>query len=41
MFGFGEITAIEGNSIIVQFNNLGVKKLGYEFCMKKKLLEFI
>ncbi|WP_300411216.1 hypothetical protein [Lagierella sp.] len=41
VFGLGEIIAVEGISIIVQFNKLGLKKLGYEFCIKKKLLEFI
>lgn len=40
-FGCGEITAIEGTSIAVQFDKVGIKKMGYEFCMKKKLLEFI
>ena len=40
-FGFGEITAIEGNSVVVQFDKVGLKKMGYEFCMEKKLLEFI
>ena len=41
MFGSGKITAIEGTSIVVQFDKAGVKKMGYEFCMEKKLLEFI
>jgi len=40
-FGLGKITAIEGTSIVVQFDMVGLKKMGYEFCMKKKLLEFI
>lgn len=40
-FGLGEITAIEGTSIVVQFDKVGLKKMGYEFCMEKKLLEFI
>lgn len=40
-FGFGEITAIEGTSIAVQFDKVGLKKMEYEFCMEKKLLELI
>ncbi len=40
-FGLGKITAIEGTSIVVQFDMVGLKKMGYEFCMEKKLLEFI
>ena len=40
-FGLGKITAIEGTTIVVQFDKVGLKKMGYEFCMKKKLLEFI
>lgn len=41
LFGVGTITAIEGTSIAVQFDKVGLKKMGYEFCMQKKLLEFI
>lgn len=41
ILGFGEIIDIEGISIIVKFDNLGVKKLGYEFCMENKLLRLI
>lgn len=41
MFGSGKIAAIEGTSIVVQFDKTGLKKMGYEFCMEKKLLEFI
>lgn len=41
VFGFCEITAIEGASVVVQFDKVGLKKMGYEFCMEKKLLEFI
>lgn len=41
MFGIGTITAIEGASIAVEFDKVGLKKLEYEFCMEKKLLEFI
>ena len=40
-FGLGKITAIEGTSVVVQFDKVGSKKMGYEFCMEKKLLEFI
>ena len=40
-FGFGKITAIEGTSVVVQFDKVGLKKIGYEFCMEKNLLEFI
>lgn len=41
MFGLGEITAIEGTSITVRFEKVGLKKMEYEFCMEKKLLELI
>ena len=40
-FGAGKIIAIEGASIAVQFDKSGPKRLGYEFCMQKNLLEFI
>lgn len=40
-FGTGVITAIEGTTIAVEFDNVGLKKMGYEFCMTNKLLEFI
>lgn len=40
-FGVGTITAIEGISIAVEFNKVGLKRMGYEFCMEKKMLEFI
>ena len=40
-FGTGVITAIEGTSIVVNFDKAGIKKMGYEFCMNNKLLEFI
>lgn len=40
-FGLGKITTIEGTSIVVQFDKVGLKKMGYEFCWEKKLLEFI
>lgn len=40
-FGTGVITAIEGSAIAVEFDKVGPKKMGYEFCMNNKLLEFI
>lgn len=40
-FGVGTITAIEGTSIVVEFDKAGLKKMGYKFCMEKKMLEFI
>lgn len=40
-FGKGVITAIEGTSMAVEFDTVGLKKMGYEFCMEKKLIEFI
>lgn len=40
-FGVGTITAIEGTSIAVEFDKVGLKRMGYEFCMEKKMLEFI
>lgn len=40
-FGVGIITAIEGGSIVVEFDKVGKKNMGYEFCMEKKMLEFI
>ena len=41
IFGIGAITAIEGTSVAVDFDKVGLKKMGYEFCMEKKILEFI
>ena len=40
-FGTGVITAIEGGTIVVNFDKVGEKKMGYEVCMKNKLLQFI
>lgn len=40
-FGIGTITGISGASIDVNFDKVGEKKMGYEFCMEKKMLEFI
>lgn len=41
IFGFGVIAAIEGSVIVVSFDRVGEKKIGYEFCIEKKMLEFI
>ena len=40
-FGVGIVASIDGTSIAVDFDKAGVKKMGYEFCMNNKLLEFI
>lgn len=40
-FGIGVIINISGAAIEVQFDKAGIKKMRYEFCMEKKLLEFI
>lgn len=40
-FGIGTITGISGGSIDVTFDMAGEKKMGYEFCMKNNMLEFI
>lgn len=40
-FGTGIITTIEGLSVIVNFDKVGTKKIGYEFCMKNNILELI
>lgn len=40
-FGTGKITEIAGTTIVIQFETVGEKKIGYEFCMEKKLLEFV
>lgn len=40
-FGIGTITGICGASIDVNFEEVGEKKMGYEFCLEKKMLEFI
>lgn len=40
-FGVGIITGINGASIDVTFEKDGQKKMGYEFCMKNNMLEFI
>ncbi len=40
-FGIGVITDISAGNIIVDFDTDGTKKMGYEVCMKNRLLEFI
>ncbi len=40
-FGSGIIIGISGTALEIKFDNTGTKKLGYEFCMEKKLLSFI
>lgn len=40
-FGKGVVTAIVGTTIAVEFEKVGLKKMGYEFCMNNKLLAFI
>lgn len=40
-FGVGIIKAIDGEAIDINFEKVGIKKLGYDFCMKNNMLEFI
>ena len=40
-YGDGTITGISGIIIVVSFDAVGEKKLGYEVCIKNKLIEFI
>ena len=40
-YGKGTITGIAGGIIIVTFNSVGEKKLGYEVCIKNRLIELI
>ena len=40
-YGKGTITGIAGGIIIVTFTSVGEKKLGYEVCIKNRLIEFI
>lgn len=40
-FGTGVIAAMEGTIIAVEFDKVGLKKIGYEFCMNHKLIELI
>lgn len=41
VFGVGIITEIDGSAIIVNFQKIGEKRMGYEYCMKKNMLEFV
>lgn len=41
VFGTGVIKKINGTNIEVIFDKVGIKRLGYEFCIKNKLIEFI
>ena len=40
-FGDGTITGINGTTIVVNFTSVGEKQLGYEVCIKDKLIEVI
>ena len=40
-YGEGTITGIVGKIIVVSFPSVGEKKLGYEVCIKNKLIEFV
>ena len=40
-YGEGTITGVTDTIIVVSFNSVGEKKLGYEVCMKNKLIELI
>ena len=40
-YGEGTITGISGAIIVVSFDSVDEKKLGYEVCIKNKLMEFI
>ena len=41
-YGIGTVIATNGSSSIdVTFEQVGIKKMGYEVCMKNHLLEFI
>ena len=40
-FGTGIVTVIDGSSIVVNFDKVGEKMVGYEFCMENKMLEFV
>lgn len=40
-FGIGVIKKITGSNIEVKFDKVGDKALGYEVCIKNKLIEFI
>lgn len=38
-FGLGTITDIYSTSVGITFDKVGKKNIGYEFCIKNKLLE--
>jgi hypothetical protein len=40
-FGTGVITGTEVGAIVVNFDKVGEKKMGYEICVKNKLLQFL
>lgn len=40
-FGIGTIASIDGSTINVDFDTVGLKKMGYEFCMKNSILQFL
>lgn len=40
-YGEGTIIGVAGSVIIVSFDSIGEKRLGYEVCIKNKLIEFI
>lgn len=41
LFGYGTITSISRTIIGIDFEKSGEKKLGYEYCVKNNMLEFI
>ena len=40
-YGEGAITGIDEAIIVVTFSSVGEKKLGYEMCLKNKLIDLI
>ena len=41
LYGEGTISSIDGASIVVLFDSVGEKKLGYDICIKNRLIEMI
>lgn len=41
VFDIGTIIDIDGQSIVVMFDKVGEKKIGYEFCIQKQMIEFV
>ena len=41
LYGEGTISSIDGASIVVLFDSEGEKKLGYDICIKNRLIELI